>query len=244
MKKNSTKTFLIYGVSKGLGKAITKFLPQKEDTVYGISRTKPDYIDASHNKLIWIKADLSKPHEAMVTIKSSIGAVKIDFLIYNVGIWEKSGFTEEYDFEGLDENEIVNIINTNITSSILSIKSLLPNLKLSENGKIILIGSTLGMQNHNKKEVLFSVTKFALRGIIHSLRVHLKNFNIGITSINLGDLATEYEYEEGESIVIEKYKGKAIPLSDVIKALQFIISTSNATCVKEIDMPSMKDPDV
>ena len=244
MDKKSIRTFLIYGVSKGLGKAITQYLPQKEDKVYGVSRTKPDYLEDCENNLIWIKADLSKPKEAIETIKLSIGSDKIDYLIYNVGIWEKTGFTAKYEFEKLDDEEITDIININITSSILSIKSLLPNIKLSENGKIILIGSTLGLPNHNKKEVVFSVTKFAIHGIIHSLRMHLRDFNIGVTSINLGDLATEYEYEEGEKIVIEKHKGKEIPLSDVIKVLRFIISTSNATCVKEIDMPSMKDPDI
>lgn len=237
-------TYLIYGVSKGLGKAILKFLPNSNDKVFGISRTKPVYPEATHNNNIWIHADLSKSHQATATIKEAIGIEKIDFLIYNVGVWEKTGFTSSYNFEQLDNSEIEEIINTNITSSILSIKSLLPNLKLSKNGKIIIIGSTLGLSNHNKKEVVFSATKFAVRGIIHSLRTHLREYSIGVTAINLGNLATEYEYEEGVEIVTEKHKGELIPLADVISALKFIITTTNATCVKEINMPSMNDIDI
>lgn len=237
-------TFLIYGVSKGLGKAILKFLPGKKDKVFGISRTKPLYREASDDNNIWIQADLSKPQVAIAGIKQVIGEEKIDYLIYNVGIWEKTGFTSSYDFEQLDNSEIEEIINTNITSSILSIKSLLPNLKLSSNGKIIIIGSTLGLQNHNKKEVVFSVTKFAMQGIIHSLRSNLREHNIGVTVINLGDLATQYEYEEGTKIVTKKHEGELIPVSDVLHALRFVLSTTNATCVKEINMPSMKDPDI
>ncbi|WP_426276707.1 SDR family oxidoreductase [Chryseobacterium sp. S-02] len=237
-------TYLIYGVSKGLGKAILKFLPDKNDKVFGISRTKPSYPEATENNNTWIQADLSKSQQAITTIKEVIGIEKIDYLIYNVGIWEKTGFTPNYNFEQLDDNEIEEIINTNITSSLLSIKSLLPNLKLSKNGKIIIIGSTLGLQNHNKKEIVFSVTKFAIRGIIHSLRTHLREHSIGVTAVNLGDLATEYEYEEGIDIVTEKHTGELIPLADAINALKFIISTSNATCVKEINMPSMKDLDI
>ena len=237
-------TYLVYGVSKGLGKAILKFLPGKNDKVFGISRTKPSYPDATANNNTWIRADLSKPQEAVTSIKEVIGAEKIDYLIYNVGIWEKTGFTSNYDFELLDNREIEEIISTNITSSVLSIKSLLPNLKLSKNGKIIIIGSTLGLQNHNKKEIVFSVTKFAMQGIIHSLRTPLREHNIGITVINLGDLATQYEYEEGTEIVTKKHKGELIPLADVLNALRFIINTTNATCIKEITMPSMKDPDI
>jgi 3-oxoacyl-[acyl-carrier protein] reductase len=236
-------TYLIYGVSKGLGKAIAKFLPSKNDKVFGISRTKPSYPYSTDNN-IWIQADLSKPQEAVATIKKIIAAEKIDYFIYNVGIWEKTGFTPGYNFEQLDDGEIEEIISTNITSTILSIKTLLPNLKRSQNGKIIIIGSTLGLQNHNKKEVVFSIAKFAMQGIIHSLRTHLREHDIGVTVVNLGDLATQYGYDEGTDIVLKKHKGKLIPIADVINALRFIIGTTNATCIKEINMPAMKDPDI
>lgn len=219
-------------------------MPNSNDKVFGISRTKPLYPEATDNNNIWIQADLSKSQQATATIKEAIGIEKIDYLIYNVGVWEKTGFTSNYNFEQLENSEIEDIINTNITSSILSIKSLLPNLKLSKNGKIIIIGSTLGLSNHNKKEVVFSATKFAVRGIIHALRTHLREYSIGVTAINLGNLATEYEYEEGVEIVTEKHNGELIPLADVINALRFIVSTTNATCVKEINMPSMNDFDI
>jgi 3-oxoacyl-[acyl-carrier protein] reductase len=244
MLAENKKTYLVYGVSKGLGKAIVKFLPARNDKVFGISRTRPAYPEATANSNTWIQADLSKPQAAVTAIKEVIGGEKIDHLIYNVGIWEKTGFTAGYNFEQLDNSEIEKIINTNITTSVLSIKSLLPNLRLSENGKIIIIGSTLGLQNHNKKEVVFSVTKFAMQGFIHSLRTYLREHNIGVTVINLGDLATQYEYEEGAEIVTEKQKGKLIPLADVLHALRFIINSTNASCIKEITMPSMKDPDI
>ena len=83
-----------------------------------------------------------------------------------------------------------------------------------------------------------------MQGLIHSLRTHLREQNIGVTIINLGDLATQYEYEEGTEIVTEKHEGKLIPLADVLSALRFIINTTNASCIKEITMPSMKDPDI
>lgn len=240
----TSKTYLIYGASKGLGKAILKFLPGNADKVFGVSRTRTSYPEATNSNIIWIPADLSKSQAATATIKNIIGTQKIDYLIYNVGIWEKTGFTLNYDFEQLESSEIENIISTNITSTILSIKSTLPNLKRSKNGKIIFIGSTLGLPNHNKKEVIFSATKFAVRGIVHSLRRHLKGHSIGITVLNVGDLATQYEFEEGTEIVTEKHNGELIPFTDVLNALRFVISTTNATCVKEINMPSMKDEDI
>jgi 3-oxoacyl-[acyl-carrier protein] reductase len=58
-------------------------LPGKNDKVFGISRTKPSYPEATANNNIWIQADLSRPQEAVSTIKEIIGAEKIDYLIYN-----------------------------------------------------------------------------------------------------------------------------------------------------------------
>ncbi len=234
------KTFLIFGISKGLGKALAKYLPNDRDATIGISRTKPDYLDNFPN-VKWISADLSDPIKATEIIKEAIKDKKIDYFIYNVGIWESNGFTKNYSFADNTQNEILNLINTNISSCVLTIQALIENLRKSANAKIILIGSTWGLDNHNGKEVTFSATKFALRGIVHSLRQTLKEHSIGISILNLGTLATEYEMEEGAQIVLDKHKGYSIPLYDVMQAMKFIISTTNASCIKEIDMPAMKD---
>ncbi|MEX6257051.1 hypothetical protein [Providencia huaxiensis] len=43
---------------------------------------------------------------------------------------------------------------------------------------------------------------------------------------------------------MSKSHGQLIPLQDVVNAVRFILSTSNATCVKEITMPAMMDLNV
>lgn len=238
--EHSSKTYLIFGISKGLGKALALTLPNSNDLVYGVSRTKPNYLEDKPS-IHWISADLSNSVETTQLIKNKIGGTKIDYFIYNVGIWESTGFSENYDFNTIPKNEIVDIINTNLTSCILTVQSFIDNLKSSNNAKIIFIGSTWGLDNHSGKEVVFSATKFALRGIVHSLRENLRPFKIGVSIINLGYLATEFEVEVPIADVIENTNGELIPLLDVINSAKFIISTSNASCVKEINMPAMQD---
>ncbi|EOR10326.1 SDR family oxidoreductase [Acinetobacter genomosp. 15BJ] len=237
---NSNKTFLIYGVSKGLGKAIVQAVPKPTDTIYGVSRTQPQ----ETLNLDWICADLSKPEQAVSDVKATIGQQKLDVLIYNVGIWEQQAFSDNYNFEEVSAAEINQIIHTNISTCILSIQSLIENLKLSNNAKIILIGSTWGVDNHNGKELVFSATKFALRGIAQSLREILREHLIGVSVINLGYLASEYEIDKPMQDVLQETEYSLIPLADVIQAIHFIISTSKATCVKEILMPAMLDQNV
>lgn len=237
---NLNKTFLIYGVSKGLGKAIVQTVSKPTDTIYGVSRTQPQKIP----NLNWICTDLSKSEQAVSDVKTAIGQQKVDVLIYNVGIWEQQAFSENYNFADVSSAEISQIINTNIITCIQSIQSLLENLKRSDNAKIILIGSTWGVDNHNGKELVFSATKFALRGIAQSLREILREHLIGVSVLNLGYLASEYEIDIPVEEVLKKTEYFLIPLADVIQAIHFIISTSKATCVKEILMPAMLDKNV
>ena len=194
--------------------------------------------------LNWICADLSTPEDAVEKVKVAVKDEKIDILIYNVGIWENNAFTENYNFEEVSSAELNTILNTNINTCIQSLQSLIENLKLSDNAKVILIGSTWGVDNHNGKELVFSATKYALRGIAQSLREILRNDLIGVSVLNLGYLATEYEADVPTATVLAETNHALIPLSDVILAIKFIISTSNASCVKEILMPAMKDENI
>ncbi|MEP7373214.1 MAG: SDR family oxidoreductase [Chitinophagaceae bacterium] len=238
----TNKTYLIFGISKGLGKVLTQTIPADRDKVYGISRSKPAYLE-THKNVEWISADLSNPSQSSEQLKKHIGQNTIDYLIYNVGIWENNGFSNDYKFEDTPKDEIVNMVNTNISSCILAIQAFIENLKKAENAKIILIGSTWALDNHNGKEVTFSATKFALRGITHSLRENLRDYNIGVAVLNIGTLATKPGFKESGDSIIEKTNG-GIPLQDVIRAVKFILSTSGATCVKEINMPAMKDSNI
>ena len=121
---NLSKNFLIYGVSKGLGKAIIQSIPESHDVIYGISRSIP----ISMANLNWIEADLSSSETSVHQIKEIINDNKIDVLIYNVGIWETNAFTDEYDFEKISPLEINQMISTNITTCIQSLQALLKNL--------------------------------------------------------------------------------------------------------------------
>lgn len=236
-----SKTYVVYGVSKGLGQAIIEALPTDQDQIYGISRSKPS---CNRENLHWIKADLSQAEQSRDQVKAVLQTKPVDYLIYNVGIWEALAFDPAYDFEACSDLEIATMLQTNIHACLLAIQSLIENLKQSPNAKIILIGSTWGLDNHKGKEVVFSTTKYALRGMVHALRENLRQDRIGISIVNLGYLATEFGLDTPTEQVIEQTQAELIPLQDVMLALKFILATSHASCVKEINMPAMADENV
>lgn len=237
------KNFIIFGASRGLGDAFVKGLPDTGDNIWIVSRNCPESLklnDGVHR--YWIEADLSLS-DASNRIANTLRGVTVDVLIYNVGIWESKGFREDYDFENDDPNEIVKIINVNVTSAIICIQKLLPNLKKSDNAKIILIGSTAGLENNNLTQISFAASKFGLRGIGNSLREHVKKFGIGVTCINPGEIATQVPYEDGVEKVISAYNGTQIPLQDIVSLVKCVINLSKVSCVKEINIPAMLDTD-
>jgi short-subunit dehydrogenase len=236
--------YMILGGSRGLGDAFVRGLPEDGDTVWMISRSRPDSLALNDGvQRIWIEADLSLK-SASQQIAEAVKDVPIDVLIYNAGIWETHGWQPHYDFEKDDPEEIVNIIQVNTTSAILCLQKLLPNIKKSTNGKVILIGSTDGLENNGDNLPAYVASKFGIRGVAHALRENLREHRIAVTCINPGSLGTGVPYEEGIEKALTHYQGTSIPLQDMVLLVKTLTKLSRATCVKEIQVPAMMDRNI
>ncbi|GBF73837.1 SDR family oxidoreductase [Paenibacillus sp. 598K] len=235
------KHYLVFGASKGLGDAFVRGVPEAGDKVWVVSRSKPGSIDLQDGiERIWIEADLADP-AAPGRVADRLGDAAVDVVIYNVGIWEKEGFEDHYSFDLDEPEDISRLIHVNITSAILGLQRLLPHLRRSAAGKIILIGSTAGLPNANSTQVSFVASKFAIRGIAEALREHVRPDGIAVTCINPGELAAEIPYAEGSERALAEYHGTRIPLQDMVAIVKCIVSLSPAACVKELHVPAMTD---
>lgn len=239
-----SKNYIIFGASQGLGDAFVKGLPTKGDTVWVVSRTRPSSLDLDDGvNRKWLTIDLSS-QQHIPALKEALQGVAIDVCIYNVGVWEKHGFEDDYTFDKDEVGDIANLININVTSTIKYIQALLPNLRQAENGKIILIGSTAGLDHSNNAQVSFVTSKFGLRGITNALREHVRKDKIAVTCINPGELAAEVPFEERAEKAIKLYEGTRIPVQDIVAIVQCVINLSPVSCVKEINIPAITDMNV
>ncbi|ANY66039.1 short-chain dehydrogenase [Paenibacillus sp. BIHB 4019] len=235
------KTYLVFGASKGLGDAFVRGVPEQGDKVWVVSRSKPESLDLNDGiNRIWIQADLSELNAA-ARVTDKLANETVDVLIYNVGIWEREGFEEHYTFDKDEPADISRLIHVNITSAIVCIQAVLPHIRQSAVGKIILIGSTAGLNNSNSTQVSFVASKFAIRGITEALREHTRKDGIAVTCINPGELAAEIPYEEGSERALAAYNGTRIPLQDMVALVKCVVSLSKAACVKEINIPALTD---
>lgn len=119
---------MIVGASRGLGRAFIEGLCAAGDTVVGVSRQRPKNLQLPDSvSLDWIEADLGTPLEAALEIERQ-APPELDVLIYNLGIWEETAFTDDYKFFDDSDESIVGMVNINITGTILLLKRLIPKL--------------------------------------------------------------------------------------------------------------------
>jgi len=232
------RTILIVGASKGLGNSLVAGICKTGDNVYMVSRSEPlNLKDATEYNKIWVEADLSTQQRVDV-ILNTIASTPIDVIIFNAGIWEST------PFEKVMREEVLSIINVNLTSTILLLKDLLPNVRAGNLKKVIFIGSTCGLENEGSDAIVYCATKFGIRGVTHALREYLRRDDVGVSCISPGSVASDIRYLDGTEKALSKYSRSRIPVSDIVNLVNLIITTSTATCIKEIHLPAMKDTDV
>jgi short-subunit dehydrogenase len=234
------KNILIIGASRGLGGALNRWLPERGDTVWLISRSQPWLDERDGVARRWIQADLAQSDSAQRTA-DALGGQRLDVLVYNAGIWEATAFGSGYDFEQVSPHENERILTVNLSAAIHCIQKLIPNLRQSDSGKIVLISSTSGLENIGTREVAYNASKMGLRGAAHALRENLRPDGIGVTVINPGSFAGEADYDTSAEEIARRSNGALIPMQDLAALIKCVVALTRATVVKEIDVPALGD---
>jgi len=177
----SEKIVFITGASSGIGKAIAEFLQDRNYKVYGTSRNPEKY---SNSKVKLLSLDVTDIN----SIKKAIDKVvekedRIDVIINNAGV----GITGA--LEEIPAQEIRRNFETNFFGAIEIIKSVLPQMRKQNSGKIINITSIAGYFGLPYRSV-YSASKSALEILTEAVRMEVKQFGIEIVNVAPGDFAT------------------------------------------------------
>ncbi len=235
MREQGGRRTLILGASRGLGYALAEHLAHTGDELLLVARQPACGSVLAH--ATWIATDLSNSAGASDTIANAVGTQPLDTIIANVGIWEAGAFADTYSFERTSDEETARIMTVNVTATLMLVRRLLPNLRASENPKIIVIGSVSGLENSGTKEVAFAASNFAKRGMVHALRESLRADRIGVTIIEPGYMATPEVLADLGS----EQSHRAIPLQDIATLVEAVLKMSRRTNVKQIVAPAMLD---
>ncbi len=238
----TSRNFLIYGASRGIGGGFSAGLPNAGDHVWLVSRSQPEVLDHPTDGVTyeWIAADLSQVESAEL-VAEAVGNAPIDVLIYNAGLWEKTGWTPAYDFATNSPEENTAIMAVGLTVAVHCLQRLIPNVLAPDRANIILTSSINGVDNNGARAVAYSAAKFGMRGVAHALREELRAHNVAVTVLNPGAVANHISYHLGDDAVFNSGDADSMPISDMVKLIEAVLSLSPNACVKEITVPAMSD---
>ncbi|WP_321779397.1 SDR family oxidoreductase [Sulfurimonas sp.] len=179
-----SKVVLITGASSGMGEITAKTLADNGYIVYAGTRDTSATPDDSSLKNIYI--DVTKTdsiNSAIETIIKNEG--KIDVLVNNAGY----GLLATVE-DGTDE-EMFNQFDVNVFGLLKVTRAVLPHMREAKSGVIINISSFLGkiglpLLAH------YNASKYAVEGIVDSLRFETLPFNVRVHSIQAGLFGTNF----------------------------------------------------
>ncbi len=189
------KTIVITGTSSGVGFALGNYFQEKGYQVFGLSRSVP-----TNAKFKTISTDITQKEEVKKAFQQILQETEIiDLLINNAG----RGMVGAV--EDATQEEIVSLFSLNLAATVSVITEVLPVMRKVNTGKIInisSIGSVMGLPFRG----FYSASKSALDMVTESLRYELKNTDIEVCTINLGDMQTNIADSRIRSEISDIYK--------------------------------------
>lgn len=208
------KTVLVTGASAGIGKAIALRAGQDGATVIIASRnldkmnSVKSEVEKAGGKCKVYQTDVSKVDDVrnLFLAATKDGRV-LDVVVANAGI----GFIGE--IEELAVEQIKNMINVNLTGTIITAKFASEIMVRQRYGHIFMTSSMAGLITLPQWSV-YCATKWGITGFADSIRHEMKNYGVQVTTIHPGAVKTEFFDKDKADIDISKM-GDAIEPSEV-----------------------------
>lgn len=189
----ATDYIIITGVSKGIGLAAVKLLNQKGYRVAGWGRTAPDYV---HPDFHYFRCDVSSNEDVAAAMKTT--SAQLGDKVY--GLINNAGFGHFGKLEELSLAHWHAMFDTNVHGLMYCSRAVVPLLKARQAGHIINISSIAGL-NGIVQGSGYAATKFAVRGISHSLYAELRVDGIKVSCVYPGSVATNF-FDEVEGVTV------------------------------------------
>ena len=186
------KTAIITGGSKGLGFAMAEGLASAGANVILVNRNKAEGQGAAAKiqevygtKAIAFAADISDEAQTLEMAKFAIQEFgKIDILINNAGISVRGAIDE------VSAADFKRVMDVNVTGVWLCTKAVTPHMKARKQGRIINIGSTLGLVGYAERSP-YTSSKGAVVQMTKGMALELAPWNINVNAICPGPFLTE-----------------------------------------------------
>ncbi|GHF10976.1 short-chain dehydrogenase/reductase [Streptomyces spiralis] len=184
-----SRTFLITGVSSGLGQAFAREALAAGNLVVGTVRS-PEQVELfealAPGRAVGRLLDVTDDRAVATVfddVERTVGPV--DVLISNAG-YGLEGTVEETSIEDARRQ-----FDVNVFGSVAVIKAVLPHMRRRRGGHIFVVSSMAGL-TALPGVAFYGASKFAMEGIAASLAQEVAGFGIHVTSLALGSFRTDW----------------------------------------------------
>lgn len=180
---------IVTGASSGIGRETAARLARTGHTVVLAARRADDLntlaaeISAAGGTAVVVPTDVRDPAAIAALVERAAAVTgRLDGLVNNAGIGGVASIMA-------DDELVARMIEVNLLAPIRLMRAVVPIMREQGAGSIVNIGSVAGEVGIGGT---YSATKFALRGMTDSVRRELAGTGIGVTLIEPGFIATEF----------------------------------------------------
>lgn len=177
-------TWMITGISRGLGRELARTLLDNGATVVGTTRTGT--ADLAHERLHLLPLDVTDPVATPAAVARAVELTGgLDVVVNN------AGFGLLGPIEATSEAEALAVLQTNLLGPWRVIAAATPHLRERGAGHIVNVSSIAGLAPLGGSGV-YAAAKAGLSALTEALAAELAPFGVGVTSVEPGSLRTDF----------------------------------------------------
>jgi NAD(P)-dependent dehydrogenase (short-subunit alcohol dehydrogenase family) len=186
MTNKDNNAIFITGSSSGLGRAAAKLFASKGWKVIASMRDPKKEKELGDISGVTLMAlDVTDPHEIESVAEQVMASGGVDLVFNNAGYGLAGAL------EGLTDEQIVRLVNTNMLGTIRTTKAFVPHFREKRAGLFINTTSLGGLVSFPFNSI-YHATKWAIEGWSESMAFELNQLGIGIKTIEPGGIKTDF----------------------------------------------------
>jgi 3-oxoacyl-[acyl-carrier protein] reductase len=198
------KVALITGASRGIGRASALALAREGAVIVGAARNTAELSSLAKelgDDSLMITADATKSSDVKACVTQTIAKHgRIDILVNNVGV---GGYRPFLDWS---EEDYDRIMATNVKSTWLFSREVIPHMLAARGGQIINVASVAGLQGY-PSEAIYCASKFAQLGLTQALDREFWERGIKVSAVCPGGVETHFALGDGRTAGSERMQG-------------------------------------
>ena len=180
------KSILITGCSSGIGLCLAEGLRRDGYRVFATARKVEDVEKLKHEGFEAFQLDLSSSESIKMAIKAVFQQTDNLYSLIHNGAYGQVGALEDISRQALDEQFQTNVFGWHELTNLV-----LPKMKLKNEGRIIYLSSVLGFVAMPFRGP-YNASKFAIEGLVNTLRLELAHTNIQLSLIQPGPIESKF----------------------------------------------------